>query len=301
MATVLIVGNAVLDLILEVDHFPAEDEEMRALSRRTDLGGNAANTARVLAGLGHGVSLLASLAPDGDGGQIRHLLDQAGVVTTHLVTQPSGSTPVSHILVNAGNGSRTIVHHRDLAELGLEHFLALVPAPYDWIHFEGRNVEMVGTMLHHLRDSGHPGRISVEIEKPRPGIEALAGLADLVLFSRPYAEAQGYADAPSLLTTQHELAPQAVLTCTWGTVGAWAMDTDGTLHHAPASMPPRVVDTVGAGDVFNAGMIHGLSSGLHAGQALQFASRLAGRKVGQQGFAGLAALTSTGTETNQPR
>jgi ketohexokinase len=285
---ILLVGNAVLDLILEVDHFPAEDEEMRARARRSDLGGNAANTARVLAALGHKVSLLASLAPDADGGQIRSLLDQAGVGTPHLVIQPSGSTPVSHILVNAGNGSRTIVHHRDLAELDFDHFLAVAPDDYDWIHFEGRNVEKVAAMMRHLGGVGYPGRVSVEIEKPRPGIEALAGLADLALFSRSYAEAKGFADAPGLLTDRRQLAPRAVMTCTWGAAGAWATDPDGALHHCPASLPSQVVETVGAGDVFNAGMIHALAMGDGAATALEAASRLAGRKVGQRGYAGLA-------------
>jgi len=295
VASILIVGNAVLDLILEVDHFPAEDEEMRALSRRRDLGGNAANTARVLADLGDQVCLLASLAPDDAGREIRQLLEHAGVDTTHLVTQSSGNTPVSHILANTGNGSRTIVHHRDLAELDLDHFLAVALDHYDWIHFEGRNVVLVASMLRHLRDDRFAGQVSVEIEKPRPGIEALAGLADLALFSRPYAEAKGFVDAPGFLNARHDLAPRALITCTWGAAGAWAKEPYGTVHHCPASVPARVVETVGAGDVFNAGMIHSLASGLGPGQALQFATRLAGRKVGQQGFSGLAAYTSIAT------
>lgn len=63
----LVVGNAVLDPIFNVDHYPAEDEGMRASSRRLSVGGNAANTAQVLADLGHRVILLATLAPDAPG------------------------------------------------------------------------------------------------------------------------------------------------------------------------------------------------------------------------------------------
>lgn len=285
---ILVVGNAVLDVILEVDHYPREDEEMRATSRRVDLGGNAANTARVLAGLGHAVALLASVARDADADTVRRLLDAAGVEARHLVAAANGQTPLSTILLHASNGSRTIVHHRDLAELRLSDFCSLPLQDYAWVHFEGRNVPETERMLQHLRTVGYPGRVSVEMEKARPGIDCLAAQADLVLFSRPYAEALGYREAAALLASMHRLAPASVLTCTWGEQGGWALDAGGALRHCPAFAPDRVVDTVGAGDVFNAGMIAGLLSGSATADALAAATQLAGRKVGQRGYAGLA-------------
>lgn len=291
----LIVGNAVLDIILGVDHYPREDEEMRAASRRTDLGGNAANTARVLAGLGHAVTLLAALAPDADAAELQRLLAAAGVGTEHLVTAGGGHTPVSYILLNGANGARTIVHHRDLAELSFEDFLALPLSRYGWAHFEGRNVAETARMMAHLAEGGFAASMSVEIEKDRPGIEALVAHADLVLFSRAYAQACGHGDAPALLAAMGSLAPQAVLTCTWGEAGAWARDAGGRLHHCPAFVPPKVVDTVGAGDVFNAGMVHALAAGADAGLALQAATRLAGQKVGRAGFAELVQLDAAAT------
>ncbi len=286
--SLLIVGNAVLDIILGVDHFPHEDEEMRARSRHADLGGNAANTARVLAGLGNAVDLLATLAPDPEADELRLLLAEAGVGTGHLLTAPAGCTPVSTILLHTANGSRTIVHHRNLAELKFADFRALPPHRYGWIHFEGRNVAETARMMAHLEESGWSGRISVEIEKDRPGIEDLAARADLVLSCRAYARAKGFTDAPSLMADLAGHAGRAMITCTWGEGGAWAMEAGGPVHQCPAFVPPRVVDTVGAGDVFNAGMIHALASGAGPRPALEYATRLAGVKVGLAGFSGLA-------------
>jgi len=280
----LIVGNAVLDVLLEVGHYPREDEEMRALSRREDLGGNAANTARALAALGHETSLLATLAPDGDGVTLRRLLAEAGVDTRHLVTAPAGRTPVSTILLHGA--SRTIVHHRDLAELSAANFTALPLERYAWVHFEGRNVAGVAAMLDHLAARGFTGRISLEIEKDRPGLVALAARADLVLSCRAYATAKGHGEAPSLLAALGRHADRALVTCTWGEAGAWAREADGRLHHCPAFRPERVVDTVGAGDVFNAGLIHALLAGLTPANALKEAVELAGRKVGARGYKG---------------
>jgi ketohexokinase len=46
----------------------------------------------------------------------------------------------------------------------------------------------------------------------------------------------------------------------------------------------KVVDTLGAGDVFNAGLVHALATGQLLEEALQYAVKMAGRKVAQRGL-----------------
>ncbi len=75
--------------------------------------------------------------------------------------------------------------------------------------------------------------------------------------------------------------------CTWGEQGAWCLQRDGHLIHAPAVAVSRVVDTVGAGDTFVAGMIHARLHESSWPAALAAANRLAARKCAQVGFAGL--------------
>jgi ketohexokinase len=53
-------------------------------------------------------------------------------------------------------------------------------------------------------------------------------------------------------------------------------------------IPDRVIDTLGAGDTFNAAIIHGCLGGLETGVLLEQACRLAGRKCAQTGFTGLS-------------
>ena len=52
MVRVMCVGIATLDIINRVEQYPAEDSEVRALAQSQRMGGNAANTATVLAQLG---------------------------------------------------------------------------------------------------------------------------------------------------------------------------------------------------------------------------------------------------------
>jgi ketohexokinase len=129
--------------------------------------------------------------------------------------------------------------------------------------------------------------ISIEVEKVRPGIEVCFPLVRLVLFSRGYAEACGFQRPDAFLREMRGRVPHTLMSAAWGDQGAWAIEADGSLHHAPAIPPPAVVDTVGAGDTFNAGMIGALASGRSLRESLDAACGLAGRKVGQVGFDGL--------------
>jgi ketohexokinase len=286
MAHILSVGIAVLDLILETPHYPAEDEELRALSVREAVGGNAANTAQVLAQLRHGVELTAVLAPDDAGSRVREGLEAAGVGCAHLVRAESGSTPLSCIVISRESGSRTIVHHRKLRELVFRDFEAVPVQEYDWIHFEGRNIPETRRMLEYLIALRYTGTVSLEVEKPRDGIDSIIPLADVVMFSRVFAESRGLEGGAQLLRSAWPMAPHTVMACAWGEAGGCILK-EGEFHGSPAFPPERVVDTVGAGDAFNAGLIHALLAGQEVDKALKYACRLAGKKVGQRGFAHL--------------
>ncbi len=286
MATILAVGIATLDLIQEVDHYPAEDEECRALALRRRRGGNATNTLEVLARLGHSCRWAGNLGDDPDSALVSQELRALGIDLSAVCCHPGAQLPLSTIWLNRTTGSRTIVHYRDLPEYGHQEFACLNLSDLDWIHFEGRAPDQLGPMLERA-SSCLPGRISLEVEKPRPGIEALFGLADRLLFSRHYAQARGYQAPDSFLET----AAPSGKTCylAWGEAGAWCRTAAGDIHHHPAPQV-KAVDTLGAGDTFNAGVIHGTLAGWDERRTLEFAVRLAAEKCTRVGFAGLEAL-----------
>lgn len=287
MSRLLCTGIATLDIISQVDHYPAEDEELRASGQYLRRGGNAANTACVLRQFEHQVSLLCTLGDDFGGEQVRQDLREQGVNTEHIVTLKGARTPVSCITLNRRNGSRTIVHYRDLPELRAEDFPLNEVECYDWFHFEGRNPEAVERMLRQLVRRRIDQPVSIEIEKPRPGIERLYPYADILLFSRAFATQHGYTCADELFDALRAQGVKAMLICSWGEAGARACDRQGRRYHSPAFVPAQVIDTLGAGDTFNAGLIQSLLEGRSLDAALTAACELAGRKVGQNGFADL--------------
>jgi ketohexokinase len=284
---VLGIGIATLDIVNLVAVYPPEDSEVRALGQRLSRGGNATNTLAVLSQLGHRCAWGGVIADEPDS---RHILDDLrarGIDTGPCVHHTGGKAPTSYIFLSRDSGTRTIVHYRDLPEFSSTDFARIDLDPWDWVHFEGREPVQVRAMLERLRRLRPELSCSLEVEKPRPGIEALLDLPDLLLFSRAYAEARGYPDAPALLHALRPQCPRALLVCAWGMLGAAVMDRHGSLWESPAFVPPQVMDTLGAGDVFNAGFIDGLLRGGAPRQALDQACRLAGRKCGQFGLEGL--------------
>lgn len=284
MARILAVGIATLDIVCVLDAYPTEDAKLRARDRLVARGGNAANTLCVLSQLGHDCAWAGTLAKDSAAADILADLEYHGIDTSACRSYPSGSTPTSYVWRSLNSGSRTIVHHRNLPEYESSDFTRLPLSGIDWLHFEGRNVEETARMMAHAAQIRPELPRSLEVEKYRPDIETLFPAANLLVFSRDYADHEGFTSAEALIDTVKNRWPSSTLVCTWGDRGAWGCEPEGEPFHVPAFVPERIVDTLGAGDTFNAGLIDGLVGGQTLKDAITHACRLAGRKCGQEGF-----------------
>ncbi len=284
MARILGIGIATLDIINSVAGYPPEDAEVRAAAQRQCRGGNATNTLVVLSQLGHRCAWGGVIAEEPDAARIIDDLTGFGIDLGPVKRTPHGKVPTSYITLNQANGSRTIVHYRDLPEYGYEDFQNIDLTGYDWLHFEGRNIDDTARMLEHAQASQPHTPRSLEIEKARPDIERLFPAATLLLFSRHYAQARGSDDPARFLHDMHQRTPHADLMLAWGEAGAYGVSRAGQLAHSPAFPPPRIVDTLGAGDTFNAGIIDACLRRLTLSETLESACRLAGRKCGAAGL-----------------
>lgn len=81
--------------------------------------------------------------------------------------------------------------------------------------------------------------------------------------------------------------------CPWGSEGAIAVDNESDTHFAAsAKPPPKVVDSLGAGDTFVSATIHSLAHGASLQDAINFGCRIAGAKIGFYGYDDIASLRS---------
>ncbi|KAI8846744.1 Ribokinase-like protein [Chytridium lagenaria] len=146
--------------------------------------------------------------------------------------------------------------------------------------------------------------ISIEFEKTnRPGLEELMPLADVLFFSKVYAEGKGFPGAPTGFfdNVRRGCKPGAILFLTWGEHGAFGLVNDPTrparTFHCPAPPIVAAVDTIGAGDTFAAGIIYAMGTlGCDAMEAANWACRLATAKCKQVGFEGVAERVPLPTE-----
>jgi ketohexokinase len=281
VAQILLVGVATLDIVYQLEQYPREDDEVRAKSLRVCRGGNASNTAVVLAQLGHRSCFCGVLADVPEVAVIEQDLIRHSVDFSSCVRVP-GRLPTSSIYLT-GVG-RTIVHYRDLPELSAEQFAMVDLSQFEWIHFEGRNVPELLKMLQRVKVERPELPVSIELEKVREGMEAVHGLADLLICSRGYAQSCGYTHPQSFLDWLRNQAQQADLVVAWGEAGAYGLTRYGEIVHSPAFPPERVMDTLGAGDTFNAGLIGNLARGEGLTKALRAACQLAGKKCGVYGL-----------------
>lgn len=292
---ILCVGLVVLDIINVVDKYPEEDTDRRCLSQRWQRGGNASNSCTVLSLLGARCAFMGSLAP----GHVADFLvadfKQRGVDVSQVAWQRQGDTPCSCCIVNNSNGSRTIIlYDTNLPDVSAKDFEKVDLTRFKWIHIEGRNASEQVKMLQRIEQYNAKQplpqrvRVSVEIEKPREELFQLFGYGEVVFVSKDVAKHLGFQTAAEALRGLYgRVKKGATLVCAWAEEGADALGPDGQLLHSDAFPPPRVVDTLGAGDTFNASVIFSLSKGNSMQEALRFGCQVAGRKCGLQGYEGI--------------
>ena len=288
MARIIGIGVAALDIVNTTDGYPPEDAEVRAVDQTIRRGGNATNTLTVLSQLGHQCEWAGTLGDDPNSRVIQSELQRYRIDLGRCALISGGHAPTSYIILNKNNGSRTIVHYRDLPEYGFAHFMekaAQQPlSNIHWLHVEGRNVPDTVKILEFAREHHPQLPISIEIEKPREHLEKLYNHGDVVLFSRHFAVAMEYGNATAFLRAWRSKCSAPLLVCTWGAEGAFVMDNQGVIQHAHAVQISHMVDTIGAGDTFNAGFIHAMLNHLPLKDSLHYANALAGKKCGQWGF-----------------
>ncbi|XP_072545037.1 ketohexokinase isoform X2 [Salminus brasiliensis] len=292
---ILCIGLVCLDIINVVDKYPEEDTDSRCLSQRWQRGGNASNSCTILSLLGAPCAFMGSLAPGpvADyimGDFVRRRVDVSGVAW-----QQWGETPCACCVVCPSAGTRTVVlSDTNLPDVTEKDFSKLDLSQYKWIHWEGRNAEDQVKMIEQVREYNSKQEkhnkitISVEIEKTREPLYQLFPHGDVVFVSKDVAVHFGFQSAPSALKGLYSRVKKgAVLICAWAEKGADALGPDGVLVHSDAFPPEKLVDTLGAGDTFNASVIYTLARGGTLQEALTFGCQIAGKKCGFHGYDGI--------------
>ncbi|KXH51059.1 D-sorbose [Colletotrichum salicis] len=196
--------------------------------------------------------IMASFPPAPDGGGSGGAAAAVEIDFDHCLFREGHQAPASsYIFRSEATGSRTIVNHNDLPNMTTDEFLNVVEAfrgtgGQTWWHFEGRVPETTLECIRALRRvlGDDAVTVSVEVERPgRAGLRELAAEADVVFYSKSWAEACGYTSADDCLRKESLSLPRASLTMiTWGAEGAWCISLkDRQLVKSPVKTPVKQV------------------------------------------------------------
>jgi len=253
---------------------------------RTDLllesgGGPAANAAWLLARWGVPTAMAGVVGEDEYGRRILAELRQGGVECSLMQTRPGYSTPVSFIIANRANGSRTIINRRAAAQ-GLE-WPSQKPAQLQprLLLFDGHEP---GASLAALE--AFPSAVSVlDAGTLREGTELLSRRVDYLVCSERFAAQVTGSDEVEAhwqsCLQQLQARNGKVAVVTLGEQGL--AFSDGRQQARLPALPVQAVDTTAAGDIFHGAFVFGLAREMELCRALRLATIAAGLSVQRPG------------------
>ncbi|KAA5605157.1 hypothetical protein F1188_12835 [Roseospira marina] len=273
MARFWVIGNLNADEVVHVDAPPRPGGHLTGRAAGLRLGGGGANMAVALVRAGHAVRLFASVGDDAAGARLVSECQDHGV-DVRGVHQLAGRTTSQPLILIDPSGERTLIARRTLTAADLV-------VPTDEGTAEGLVVKTF-----------HPGlapmmaviasRGLVVAHAPPPTM--VAWPATVWVTSEREITAV-VPDAPWASARERAGPALRWVVVTRGASGAEAFGPDGVTLNVPAVPPGRVVDTTGAGDVFAAGLLHGLlpSGGADIAHGLSIATRWATRTIQTEG------------------
>ena len=296
---ILCCGEALIDML------PIEGD---GGGYRPHSGGAAFNTAVALGRLGQKVALVSGLSTDMFGRQLRQELEASGA-SADFAIYSARPTTLAFVELRDGDASYAFWDQGSaMRDISIED-LPQVPTEISALLFGGIslcNLPMAQTFCH-LANSQRGKQVLMLDLNIRPGFaedEAayMKRLGDMIAQSDIVKLSQedldhylpGAHPAAEKLLQLRAQAPGLIL-LTQGDKGAMALTVKGELISVPAEAV-AVVDTVGAGDSFNAGFLTALSDAGHLSRdalpqieitalrtALGFATTVASRSVTRSG------------------
>ena len=275
-------------------HLVSDAEARRQLAEITDRnvrtlpGGSSANTARGVSALGGTSAFFGSIGTSIYGEMYQSALESAGVRTyLHKGLNLTGNA-ITYI---TEDHERTFsVHLGAAADVPWSVMDTKILASAKIIHlegfqFEGKTKETLLQVVKFAKQHNVP--VSLDLNDPaligrnHDLFKEIAREYVNILFANE-TEGQaftGHEDSLAVINSLREVADVVILKC--GSDGAHIM-FDGEITTIAAESVP-VVDTTGAGDLFAAGFLYGLTHGYTAAESGSLGARAAAAIIGQIG------------------
>ncbi len=293
MATIVVVGSVNMDVVAKAPRFPQPGETISGSQFTTTPGGKGANQAVAAARLGAQVKMIARVGSDVFGPQLLDSLRASGVDTSGIEADAENHSGIAHITLNAA-GQNTIVvvpgangacgqaevERAKQALVGASALMLQLEIPVEVSLAAAREAAMLDVP------------IILDPAPANPVPEELFRLADYITPNE--TEAAAILGFPVIDPSSAMRAGKALLRMGAG-CAVVKMGGQGACYacsYATEYLPAiavEVLDTVAAGDAFNAGLAVALSEGKELRDAMMWAMA-----------AGALAVTRRGAQIKMP-
>ncbi|PWR02298.1 carbohydrate kinase [Meridianimarinicoccus roseus] len=231
-------------------------------------GGAVFNTSIALSRLGVETGLFTGLSNDLFGGLLATELDRSGV-STDLAHRSDNPTTLAFVELTGGHARYAFYDENTAGRLLAQDDLPIVPDHVSAMFFGGISLAVTpcADTYRALMEREAPSRVTMIDPNVRPGfirdeaayrdrLDAMLRVADIVKLSDEDLHwLMGAGDTVEQATKLRAMGPKLVC-ITEGAKGAWAVTADHAVFVDATPVTP--VDTVGAGDTFNAGVLAAL-------------------------------------------
>jgi fructokinase len=294
----LVIGEALIDLIRR----PGQPDDAR-------VGGSPLNVAVGLSRLGLPATLLARTGADAHGQAIRQHLAANGVAMVEDSVSPRATSTAVATIEEDGSASYDFAIDGDLPPLTRPEPLPSVVHVGSIGAFLPPGAAIVDQALAELRsvatisyDPNVRPRLMGSPDAARPRVEALVAAADVVKVSSEDLEWLHPDDDPLEVADRWLHLGPALVVVTLGARGAYAVRR-ATCVMIPAE-PTELLDTIGAGDSFTAGLLVALGDAGLLGRAQRSALAAVPQETLRSVLrfaATCSAITVSRTGANPPR
>jgi ribokinase len=285
---VLVFGSLNMDLVTRASRLPIPGETVTGRDFSTVPGGKGANQAVAIARLGVSTRMVGRIGEDSFGWTLLGSLQQAGVQTSSVQADASTHTGIAaiavddagenHIIVVAGANGHVNSTDVDRLKPLLSRASALL-----------LQLEIPLSAVQQAAHAAHQSRVLVILDPApaRSGLpeELYASVDILTPNQTEAAQLVGFpvSDLDSAEKAAHLLQEQGVETVIikLGQQGAFCA-TPNDAFHVPG-FEVDVVDTVGAGDAFNAGLVAAITDGRSLREAVVLANAVAALSITKPG------------------
>ncbi|MBE1497003.1 sugar/nucleoside kinase (ribokinase family) [Amycolatopsis lexingtonensis] len=286
MNGIVVVGDAALDVIARHDKPLPHGGDARAKIRFTG-GGSGANTALWLRSLGAETTLLARIGNDPGGRLIRAELEAAGVRCAFAVDDEAPTCCV--VVMVDGSGQRSMLADRGANQrFAPEDVTPEALAGASHLHLSGYVLldppsRAAGlAALAAAREAGLTTSVdpqaAAHITDPAAFLDDVRGVDLLMPNTEELVALTGSADP---VAAKELLGAVGAVVVTAGLDGASWVDQDGVTS-VPA-VEAECIDSTGAGDAFDAGVLTGWLAGESTVDVLRHGTRLGALAVGKVG------------------